>query len=318
MPIISIIVPVYKAEVYLDRCVQSVFAQSMADFELILVDDGSLDRSGAICDAYAEQDERVRVIHQENQGQAAARNHALDIATGEYIAFVDSDDYIHPRTYEVLMRNMMEHQAKISVGGYQTVFSHDEPFSIETGDAALWNGKDFLKHCLFDKVDKKCWVLWDKVFHRSCFDNIRLPEGRIYEDNAEVYKILYDAEKVVDCDAPLYYYYQNPNSTVNQRFKLKHLDWLTVLEEMLGFFKEHGEQELFDKINKTYLFSLAELHKKTKELLDEPAIEKELRKKLKYQYQIEKKKYPISMKTHPWLYDELYPLYAKIYWKLHR
>lgn len=315
---ISIITPVYNVEQYIQYSVESILNQTYQDIELILVDDGSTDRSGAMCDAFAKQDERVRVIHQENQGQAAARNHALDIAKGEYIAFVDSDDYIHPRTYEILMRNMLEHQATISVGGYQTVFSHDEPFSIETGDAALWNGKDFLKHCLFDKVDKKCWVLWDKVFHRSCFENIRLPEGRIYEDNAVVYKILYDAEKVVDCDAPLYYYYQNSESTVNQSFKLKHLDWLTVLEEMLVFFEEKEERELFDKINKTYLFSLAELHKKTKELLNEPEAEMVLLEKLRRQYRIEKRKYPISMKTHPWLYDELYPLYAKIYWKLHR
>ncbi len=315
---ISVIVPVYKVEAYLHRCVDSILAQSYSDFELILVDDGSTDQSGALCDAYAEQDERVRVIHQQNQGQAAARNHALDIATGEYIAFVDSDDYIHPRTYEILMRNMMEHQATISVGGYKTVYSHEEQPSRLANTPYEWNGKDFLKHCLFDQVEMKCWILCDKLFHKSCFDGIRMPEGRIYEDNAVVYKILYAAEKVVDCDAPLYYYYQNPDSTVNQNFKTKHLDWLTVLEEMLVFFNEKGEHQLFDKINKTYLFSLAELHKKVKELLNEPMIEKELRRKLKNQYQIEKKKYPITIKSHPWIYDELYPLYAKIYWKLHR
>ena len=315
---ISVIIPIYKTERYLSRCLDSVLAQSYSDLEVLLIDDGSPDHCPELCEEYAAKDKRIRVIHQKNQGQAVARNHALDVAQGEYIGFVDSDDYIHPKMYETLLDNALNFNANVSVGRVKNVTDSLFLFEETVNDPVVYKGKEFLKECLMNGGGIKGWILCDKLFHRSCFENIRMPAGRIYEDNAVVYKILYEAEKVVDCDAPLYYYYQNSESTVNQSFKLKHLDWLTVLEEMLVFFEEKEERELFDKINKTYLFSLAELHKKTKELLNEPEAEMVLLEKLRRQYRIEKRKYPISMKTHPWLYDELYPLYAKIYWKLHR
>ena len=125
MPIISIIIPVYKAEAYLDRCVQSVLAQSMADFEVILIDDGSPDRSGAVCDAYAKQDERVRVIHQKNQGQAAARNAGIDCAfansDSKWLTFIDSDDWVHPEYLQMLYDATMQDNTLISMCTMESV-----------------------------------------------------------------------------------------------------------------------------------------------------------------------------------------------------
>ncbi len=316
MPKISVIIPVYNVEKYLDRCLTSLINQTFTDFEVLLVDDGSTDGSGVICDAWAEKDSRFRVFHQENAGQAVARNRMLDVADGEYIAFLDSDDYIHPQMYEILMKNVAETGAKISIGGYCSVADYQQPENVFVGKVTRWKGKEFLKHCLLDSVDKKCWVLWDKIFHRSCFEHVRMPEGRIYEDNAVVYKMLYECDKIADCEAKLYYYYQNDQSTVNQKFKLKHLDWLKVLEEMIEYFRGKDDV-LFDKVNGSYLFALADLHKKVLANFGKCPEEKELRSKLKKQYMSEKKKYELSIKSHPWVYDELYPLYAKIYWKLH-
>lgn len=311
---LSIIVPVYNAEAYLDRCVQSILAQTMTDFELILVDDGSPDRCGEMCDAYARQDPRIRVIHQANAGQAAARNRALDIAQGEYFGFADSDDFIHPQTFEILLQNAKKHRAQISVGGYQPVTGLVNHSTLHNVPSHSWKGAEFLRHCLIDGVDKKPWVLWDKIFHRDCFRTLRFPEGRIFEDNAVVYRMLYEAEIVADCDAKLYYYFFNEDSTVNQSFKLKHLDWLKVLEEMIPYFEEKRDQILVDKLNHSYLSALAELHGKVKQHLDEPAVLKDLKKKLQRQYAQEKKKYSITIKTHPNVIEILRPGYAKAYW----
>ncbi len=311
---LSIIVPVYKAESFLDRCVQSILTQTMADFELILIDDGSPDRCGEMCDAYAKADPRIRVIHQANAGQAAARNRALDIAQGEYIGFADSDDFVHPRAFQILLENARKHKAQISVAGYQAVTGLVEHPTLEDVPSQLWRGQDFLRHCLIDSVDKKPWVLWDKIFHRDCFKTLRFPEGRIYEDNAVVYRAIYEADSIADCDAKLYYYFFNESSTVNQSFKLKHLDWLKVLEEMIPYFEEKQDQILVDKLNKSYLFALTDLYQKVKSHLNEPSALAELKEKLKKQYAQEKKKYPITIKTYPNVIEILRPGYAKFYW----
>lgn len=311
---ISIIVPVYKAEDFLDRCVQSILAQTMSDFELILIDDGSPDRCGEMCDAYAKQDSRIKVLHQENAGQAVARNRALDIVQGKYIGFVDSDDYIHPQAFEILLSNAKKHEAKISVCGYQAVQGLIEHSTISEVPSKKWQGQEFLRHCLIDGVDKKPWVLWDKIFHRDCFRNTRFPAGRIYEDNAVVYRMLYEAETIADCDEPLYYYFYNENSTVNQNFRLKHLDWLKVPEEMIPYFEEKQDALLVDKLNRSYLFALADLYQKVKTHLDEPVALAELKEKLKKQYRSEKQRYPITIKTHPNVMEILRPLYSRFYW----
>ena len=314
MPEISVIVPVYNVEKYLPRCLDSILAQTFRDFELILVDDGSTDASGAICEEYAARDSRIRVLHQENQGQAAARNRALDIAQGEYIGFVDSDDYIHPQMFEILMRNAWAHDADISVcccrmvnaGGLYSELSQDE--------CKQWQGKEFLTHCLLNHVRLKPWILCDKLFRRSCFASLRMPEGRINEDNAVVYKALYEAKCVVDCSEELYYYFQHDQSTVNQRFAKKHLDWLIVLEEMLAYFEEKKDSVLLDKMNRSYLFALEDLYQKAKMHLHDREVEKELLGKLRAHWRRERKRYPISIKTHPGVYGILFPTYSRVYW----
>ena len=313
-PLVSIIVPVYNTEKYLNRCIDSILAQTFMDFELILVDDGSTDGSGAICDEYAQKDPRVVVIHQKNKGQAAARNRALDIAQGEYIGFVDSDDYIHPQMYEILLNQARIIHADISVCGYQSVSETKALMPVPNPGCRQWNGRDFLKHCLLNQVDKKPWVLWDKVFRRACFASLRMPEGRIYEDNAVVYKLIYAAERIADCDEKLYCYCFNENSTVNQNFQKKHLDWLIVLEEMLVFFEKNYDAVLLDKLNRSYLYALEDMYSKTKLYLQDRKEEKALRRKLLHQWKKEKRRYPISIQSHPGLYNALFPKYSYAYW----
>lgn len=311
---LSIITPVYKVEALLSRCIDSILNQSFSDFELILVDDGSPDRCGEICEEYAHKDSRIKVIHQKNQGQSVARNAALEIAQGEYIGFVDSDDYVHPEMFSILMNNARNHNATISICGHKQVSSF-EPFvspGITTADA--WLGSDFFRHYVSEGIPIKPWVLWDKIFHRSCFETLRFPVGRVCEDNAVVFRALYEAKCVVICDACLYFFYSNPDSTFRQGFRLNRLDWLKVLEEMIPYFEDKKDAVLIDKLNRSYLFALADLYQKVKQNLNEPAVLDELKSKLKVHYHHEKKRYPITIKTHPNVVQILRPGYAKAYW----
>ena len=310
---ISIITPVYNVENYIHRCIDSILGQTFSDFELILVDDGSPDDCGAICEEYAAKDGRIRVIHQENRGQAAARNRALDMARGEYIAFVDSDDWVHPQFLEILYRNAREKQADVSVCGHRKV-TEAVPFQ-EVGLAAdVLSGGDFVRMGLTGQIQNRVWLLWDKLFRAECFADIRMPEGRINEDNATVYRVLYEAERVAFCDEALYFYFYNESSTVNQRFRRKHLDWLLVPEEMIEYFSEKQDEVLVDRCRKMYLSALEDMFRKVKANLNDPDLEKELKNKLRAMVREEKKRYPITMKSHPGVMEILYPRYAYLYW----
>lgn len=313
MPLISIITPVYNVEKYIHRCIDSILAQTVSDFELILVDDGSPDNCGAVCDEYAAKDGRVRVIHQENRGQAAARNRALDVARGEYIAFVDSDDWVHPQYLEVLYRNIRDNQADVSVCGHRKV-TEVVPFQEPDPSAEVLSGGDFVRMGLTGKIPNRIWILCDKLFRRECFEHIRMPEGRINEDNATVYKVLYESRRVAFCDEILYFYFYNESSTVNQAFRRKHLDWLLVPEEMIRYFSEKQDGVLVDRCKRMYLSALEDMFRKVKANLNEPALERELREKLRQMYREEKTRYPITIRTHPGLMEILYPKCAYLYW----
>ena len=315
MPKISIIVPVYKVEKYLDRCVESILAQTFSDFEVILIDDGSPDDCPVMCDEWAKNDARIRVIHQSNHGQAAARNRALDVAEGNYICFIDSDDYVHPKFLEILYNNLISSNADVSVCSYKRTNKSNDVNNVNN-NSLKYSGVDFVKKGLVGDIPCGVWLLWDKLFKKECFDNVRLPIGRINEDNATVYKILYEAKTVVATDAVLYYYFENTNSTVLQKFSKKHLDWLLVPQEMIEYFTKHNDQLLVDKCNKMYLHSLEDMYKKVCLHLNDKELEKDLRKRLIAQYKSEKKKYPITVKTHTSLFEALYPNRMKIHWYL--
>ena len=209
---ISVIVPVYNVEEYLARCVDSVLAQTYENLEVILVDDGATDTSGAICDAYATKDSRVKVIHKENGGLSSARNTGLEAATGECIAFVDSDDWIEPDAYAHLLDLMEKYQVELVCGGRYDVSGktgqrtvglcprREEVISGEelAGRIFLWDGCD----------SSAC----DKLYHRSLLENFRYPEGKVCEDVPVTYKIVLQADRVAMSDKPFYNYYHRPGS----------------------------------------------------------------------------------------------------------
>ena len=187
MPEISVIVPVYRAESYLRECVDSILSQSFSDIQVILVDDGSPDGSGAICEEYAARDSRVVAIHQKNQGQAAARNHALPLAKGEWLCFVDSDDRIHPQMLEILYRAAVESGAGISMCAMleAPVFPEDFDSPRElTYETLKMDEKTLLS--LWDRDAYPGWVACAKLIRRVYVAGYPFREGRVYEDNEAV------------------------------------------------------------------------------------------------------------------------------------
>lgn len=257
MPTISVIVPVYNVEKYIHRCVDSILSQTFQDFELILVDDGSLDNCGAICDKYAAKDSRIRVIHKENGGLSSARNAGIDAARGDYLFFMDSDDVIHPDCLRILMECISQTGAEIALGEFARFEGEmpsadsyavwDEDFTCKSNLETLqgfFDGRESL-HSLVSA----CCKLW----HRSLFDDIRFPVGRLFEDEFTTYQLYYKAEKVASPNIVLYYYFVNDDGITRNLTLQKRFDEYDAQWERMMFFREKGLDELLRKAAITFL-----------------------------------------------------------------
>ena len=241
---ISVIVPVYKVEKYLPQCIESIQKQTYKELEIILVDDGSPDRSPQICDLYAQGDSRIKVIHQDNKGLSGARNAGLEIATGEYIGFVDSDDYIKENMYEVLYRALNSEKADMAICSYEKVSEEGERLeNISPIKNDVLGGYDILKKL----TESKGWyyvTMWNRLYKKELFSQIRLPEGKNHEDEAVAHKIYLAAEKVVTIGEALYCYRNAENSIMSNRTSIKRLDGVEALYERFCAYQEAGLNEL--------------------------------------------------------------------------
>lgn len=219
--LISIIVPVYNAEQYLEKCLDSILAQTYSELEIILVDDGSTDTSGTICDAYAARDSRIIVHHQKNTGQAGARNYGLDIAKGEYIGFVDSDDWVAPEMYETMLACLLRHQADVVVCSRFSVRGGNikQSFGTNVAEETVMDTEEAVRRFLtYRAIDSS---VWDKLYKRSCVQKVRFPLGYICEDVPFVYEVLANSARVVHCAKPLYYWLHRIGSTSRSAFSPK-------------------------------------------------------------------------------------------------
>ncbi len=243
MPVISVIVPVYKVEAYLSRCVDSILNQSFSDFELILVDDGSPDHCGAICDGYAAKDSRIHVIHQENGGLSAARNTGTDWAyefsDSQWIFYADSDDWIHPETLEQLLAAAKTHNVKISVCGYGETEGEAPGVTGESLIPQSWTPRDFYTQHFVNAT-----VAWGKLYHKDCLEGVRYPVGKIHEDEFVTYRLLFAQEKIAVIPAPMYAYFVNPAGIIRSAWSPKRLHAWEAYEEQIAYFQEKGDTEL--------------------------------------------------------------------------
>lgn len=207
---ISVIIPVYQVAKFLPQCIESVCNQDHKNLEIILIDDGSTDGSGAICDHYAVEDSRIRVIHQENAGAAAAKNAGLKIATGEYLSFVDSDDFLEPDVYGYMLEVLQSEHADAAQFGFREVYTSRTEDHIHGEGRKKLDGKEYL--CRFPK-DWTCALLWNKLYRRSLYDGIYFEEGHKIDDEYFTYQGFLKKATVV-CDDRIIYNYRKRASSV--------------------------------------------------------------------------------------------------------
>ena len=234
---ISVIVPVYKVEQYLARCVDSILGQTYQNLEVILVDDGSPDRCGEICDEYPKKDDRVKVIHQANGGSSRARNAGIACATGTYIGFIDGDDWIAPDMYESMMRTMQEYDVRMVCCGRYDVFGKRTLYGLCPVTTRAMNAAECFS-ALF--VAKECDVSpCDKLYHASVFETVRFPDGEINEDTAIIHQVIHSAGKIAFLSRPLYYYCHRSNSNSTAVFSEKQLIMLDHTRNIVEFIREN-------------------------------------------------------------------------------
>lgn len=244
MPEISIIVPVYKVEPYLRRCVDSILEQTYPDFELILVDDGSPDNCGAICDEYAAKDSRIHVLHQENGGISAARNAGIDWAfastDSQWLAFIDADDWVHPDYLQILYQGALQTGCKISA--CQFIRTDGEPI-LPVLDTSF-HKEEAQDYCSDYSRGKIPAVSWGKLFRRSLFQTLRFPVGRLHEDEFLTYRLVFAAGQIAVTPAKLYAYYQNQQGIMLSPWTPGRLDALEAISEKIHFARQNGYDRL--------------------------------------------------------------------------
>lgn len=235
--LISIIVPVYKVEPYLNRCIQSIVNQTYKNLEIILVDDESPDNCPVMCDTWAQRDTRIKVIHKKNGGLADARNMGLEVAKGTYFTFVDSDDYVDERFVELLCVQMQENDAQISCVGLQNFNDRNlVVLDMEPHKTEVYNKKDAIA-ALFDE-SKFGNYMWNKLFQRELFDTIKFPTGKSMEDLAIVYLLFAQCEHISYCPAKVYFYNQREGSILHKvNIKLQ-TDWYSTAKERYFYIRE--------------------------------------------------------------------------------
>lgn len=245
-PLISIIIPVYCVEEYLEKCIESVCDSKYKNIEIILVDDGSTDLSGVICDKMAAVDNRIRVIHSDNYGQSHARNLGLDAASGEYIGFVDSDDWIYPDMYFEMINVALCEEADIVECNYNGRRYH-LPDSMENNTRIIMSGIQAIERQLDYRICSRypSTSVWSKLFHRAVLEKVRFPEGRIHEEYAFLCKVFCKAETYVYINKVLYEHVLRAGSTTANEFTIKYLDKLYVYQERNEYLKKINNEKLY-------------------------------------------------------------------------
>lgn len=238
--LISVIVPVFNVELYLEKCIKSILGQSYSNLEVIFVDDGSMDKSAEILDMYAQNDSRVRVIHQTNKGPSAARNTGLNICRGDYIGFVDADDWISETMFEILLDNAEKEKADISIVGYAMTWENGKvQKKSNEEDFFVWNRTEAIKEWMTQKKFKG--FMCDKLFAADLFQDLRFPENQHYMEDVSIGLNLFDSAKKVVYDGKIcYFYLQQEKSITNQSFSEQEFIGINEVEKMLEYSSNSG------------------------------------------------------------------------------
>ncbi|MFR1065186.1 MAG: hypothetical protein DBY41_05425 [Clostridium sp.] len=301
---ISVIVPIYNVEQYLDKCVESLVNQTYKNLEIILVDDGTKDKSGEMADLWSIKDERIKVIHKENGGLSDARNAGMKIATGEYITFVDSDDWINYKMYAILINNLEKYNADISVCAVKKVYKEDvvnEKQVVNKEEICVFTSEEALENLLDEGILKQ--TVWNKLYKREVIDGIYFEFGKIHEDEFWTYQIFGKCEKIVYTVEQLYYYLQRSGSIMDKPFSMSRLDALEARNNRLNYIKQKFPK-LEIKAKKSLFFSCLyqyQLMLKCEKIVEQRKYEQVIKKYIEYVNFNKDEKNILSLKENIWI-----------------
>lgn len=273
--LVSVVVPIYNVEDYLEKCIQSIQKQTYENLEIILVDDGATDRCGELCDEYARYDGRIRVVHKVNGGLSDARNAGIEIATGKYFVFIDSDDYIHPQMIELLYGSIKDQDAQIAVCGFQSVKEdeHVEQEKLQDVTTVLIEKEEDRLEYFMEKTYGEFTVAWNKMYPAELFKEIRYPKGKIHEDEFTTYRLLEKVKRVAYIKEPLYYYVQRGSSIMGEAFNERRLHRLDAYNIRLDYYWQQKKYVWYEKI--LFLYRIF-LNRYTKEVMDRLDMDKHI------------------------------------------
>lgn len=262
--LVSVIIPVYNVEKYLDKCVESVLNQTYNNLEIILVDDGSTDNCPGKCDEWANKDKRIKVIHKQNGGASDAKNVGLDNMTGEILMFLDADDYLTLDTIEILLNLMIKHNADVSCGTYIKVDENYSPLSKCNNKELIYIYENDNKFDFLIEHGIECVVPWGKLYKKFVFNKLRYPFGKITEDEYVVHQYIDRAKKIVYINKPLYFYLQRSTSVMGCKFSKKNLDAFGAFLGRIEFFKNKNLSAKHEKYAyKAYLSAIVRFYFKS-------------------------------------------------------
>lgn len=247
--LISVVVPIYNVEKYLSRCVESLLKQTYENLEIILVDDGSPDACPQMCDEFQKKDSRIRVIHQKNAGLSAARNTGIQCATGTYIAFVDSDDYIAENMYEVMYEDIKKNAADLCICDICCVNESGERIREESSEL-LFSNKVYTSEEMMKRVcgvENGTWrytPAWNKLYKKEIFNSFKFINGRIHEDEFAIHHTIHNSKKISVIPDKLYYYVQRENSIMNSSFSIKKFDAALAFWDRYDFVREYYDDSI--------------------------------------------------------------------------
>ncbi|GEM_PF-377254 len=304
MPTISVIVPVYKVEPYLRRCVDSILSQTYTDFELILVDDGSADGCSEICDAYLLQDERVRVIHQPNAGLSAARNNGIDYAfacsDSGWVTFIDSDDWIHIRYLETLYTTGISYSSDLIICDH--IVTDDTTNHVVQNRGMYIESRSNACIRIFKNDCGKIYMpAWGKLINKELYRCLRFPVGRLNEDLFITPQLIHSAKRILKVDYDGYFYYLSSSSITRGKYTKKKLDEVDGAEDALNYLSNEGEMEASLEAKKWLLRVIIKHQEKCKIELNDSKTVKKLQKKYNRIFEKSKKEFPIEQNYEYWM-----------------
>jgi len=275
-PLISIIIPAYNVERYLERCLQSVVEQEYTNWEVILIEDGSTDGTRNVCQQWAERESRIRLIEQENRGLSVARNRGMEKARGEFFFFLDSDDWIEKETLLNLINVQCDTMADVVCCGFEKVYEDGRKETFTSEKSFLANAAEAVEEMMTQR--NVCSVAWNKLYRRSLWDDVRFPEGKVHEDEFVTYRILYKASHVAYIGNPHYQYFQRKNGIMGRMSYDGEMQMLEALEERTAWLEVQKERRLMAISLCHYLHYIKYLYRNNKKNISEENY-KDLRKR---------------------------------------